>query len=281
MHTPSSLLFATAGIPLCTQPRNTLEGISEVKRLGLGAMELEFVQSINISKEAAPLVKKKAEGEGIILTCHGQYFVNLAAKEKEKVEASKKRIIAAATRLWECGGWSMCFHPAFYLGRDAATVYEIVKKNLQPVLDALDDAGVDVWVRPETTGKPTQFGDLQELCRLCEELDSDKVLPCIDVAHLHARSNGKWNTPSEFRQQLELVEKHLGRRALDNMHVHIAGIAYSEKGERNHLQLDESDFNYKDLCKVWKEFKVKGVVVCESPVMEKDAVMLKRGYGDG
>jgi len=278
MKQPSSLLFATAGIPLCTEPRNTLNGISEVKRLGLDAMELEFVQSINVSKEMAPQVNGIREKEGVTLTCHGQYFVNLAAKEPEKIEASKKRIIAAATRLSECGGWSMCFHPAFYLGRPPESVYGIVKKNYQAVLDALDDAGVDVWVRPETTGKPTQFGDLLELCKLCADMDSDKALPCIDFAHLHARSNGKFNTTEEFRQQLELIEKHLGRKALDNMHIHIAGIEYSEKGERNHLPLAESDMNYKDLCKVWKEFKVKGVVVCESPIMEKDAMMLKKVY---
>ena len=55
------LLFGTAGIPIATMPRETVNGIKTVRELGLDAMELEFVQSINISKEKAPEIKKAAE----------------------------------------------------------------------------------------------------------------------------------------------------------------------------------------------------------------------------
>ena len=54
------LLFGTAGIPISSKGP-TEQGIADVKKLGLGAMELEFVRSINISREKAPLVKKAAE----------------------------------------------------------------------------------------------------------------------------------------------------------------------------------------------------------------------------
>ena len=55
------LLFGTAGIPLSANPRTTSDGIKHVKELGLGCMELEFVHSVNISKEKAPEIKKIAE----------------------------------------------------------------------------------------------------------------------------------------------------------------------------------------------------------------------------
>ena len=51
------LLFGTAGIPLSANPRTTADGITHVKRIGLGAMELEFVHSVNITKEKAPEIK--------------------------------------------------------------------------------------------------------------------------------------------------------------------------------------------------------------------------------
>jgi len=70
----------------------------------------------------------------------------------------------------------------------------------------------------------------------------------------------------------------LGKNALNNVHFHCQGINYSEKGERNHLNLKESDMNYRDLVEVWKEFKLKGIVVCESPNVEKDALLLKETY---
>ena len=65
---------------------------------------------------------------------------------------------------------------------------------------------------------------------------------------------------------------------MENFHAHIAGIEYGEKGEKKHLLLHESDMNYKDLMKAFKQFDVKGVIVCESPIMEDDAVILKEFY---
>ena len=65
---------------------------------------------------------------------------------------------------------------------------------------------------------------------------------------------------------------------MNNIHIHLAGINYNEKGERNHLNLKDSDMNYKDLLKTLKEFHCKGVVVCESPNIEKDAMLLKKTY---
>ncbi len=62
------------------------------------------------------------------------------------------------------------------------------------------------------------------------------------------------------------------------MHIHISGIHYTDKGERHHLPLKESDFNYKDLCKAFKEFKIKGVVISESPIIEADAILMKKTY---
>ena len=68
------------------------------------------------------------------------------------------------------------------------------------------------------------------------------------------------------------------QKALKEMHIHLSGINYGEKGEKNHLELEDSDMNYKDLIKVWKDFKIKGVVVSESPNIEKDALLMKKTY---
>jgi deoxyribonuclease-4 len=62
------------------------------------------------------------------------------------------------------------------------------------------------------------------------------------------------------------------------MHIHISGIEYTDKGEKNHLNLQESDMNWEDLLKVLKEFRVKGVVISESPNIEGDAILMKKKY---
>jgi deoxyribonuclease IV len=271
-----NLRFGTGGIPLSTEDRNTINGIKQIKKLGLGAMELEFVQNVNVSEDLAKEVKKVAKENDVVLTAHGSYYINLNSQEKEKVHASMGRIISAAKRLDECGGYSLIFHGGFYLGEEKETVYTRIKDRFKEVVSEVQDNSIKLWIRPETMGKQTQFGSLKEVCKLSN--DVEQVLPGIDWSHLHALT-GKNNTLQEFRETLEYVEKELGRDALNNMHCHFSGINYGEKGEKNHLEMDESDFNYKDLAKVWKEFKLKGVMISESPNLEKDSLIMKRLCG--
>jgi len=278
MKNPDHLHFGTAGVPirLSGKDRTTEHGIRDVHKLGLDAMELEFVHSVNISKEKAPTIQSVAEKEGVLLTCHGQYFINLNAHEPAKMHASINRILSAARIASLCGAWSMTFHAAYYLGDTSAITSNVVKTNMKNILKTLRDEGHTIWIRPETTGKGSQWGTLPEIIKLSQDIEG--VMPCVDFSHLHARSGGKENTLAEFRAQLTLLEKGLGKMGLTNMHIHTSGINYTDKGERNHLLLDESDMNYKDLTKVWKEFNIKGAVISESPIMEKDALILKMAY---
>ena len=270
------LLFGTAGIPLSSNPRTTSDGISHVRKLGLGAMEMEFVHSVNISKEKAPEIKKIAEENKIVLTCHAPYFINLNSLEKAKVKASIERILNSARILNLCGGYSAAFHAGFYMGQEPKKVYGTIKQNLKEIVSALKKENINIWVRPETTGKETQFGNVDEILQLSQELDN--VMPCVDFAHFHARTNGKFNTYGEFCSILEKIEKALGKKGLENMHIHITGIAYGPKGEKHHLTLKESDLKYTELLKSLKDFKAKGVVVSESPNIEQDALLMKKVF---
>jgi deoxyribonuclease-4 len=269
------LLFGTAGIPLSAKG-TTAEGIKHVRKLGLGAFELEFVRSVNISKEKAPLIKKAAEESKVVLTCHAPYFINLNSSEMGKVEASIGRILSSARISYICGAYSVCFHAGFYMGQDPKKAYDAVKGNLKEISSALKKEGNSIWIRPETTGKETQFGNVDEILQLSQELDN--VMPCVDFAHFHARTNGKYNTYREFASILEAIEKKLGKKGLEEMHIHITGIAYGPKGEKNHLNLNESDLKYHELLKALKDFKAKGVVISESPNIEKDALLMKKTY---
>jgi deoxyribonuclease IV len=273
---PDRLRFGTAGIPISAHGMKTHEGIAAVRNLGLEAMELEFVHSINLNPATAELAEEARRKNDIMMTCHGSYYINLNAVEKEKIGASRGRIIDAAKMARQAGGWSITFHAAYYLKDEQSVVYSRVSEQLKKITESLEEQGNKIWLRPETTGKATQFGDLKEIIALSNE--NEQVLPCVDFAHMHARTGGKNNTTEEFRAMLTMLEKELGRRALDNMHIHMSGIEYTAKGERNHLFLDDSDFNYKDLLKVWKEFKIKGVVICESPNIEVDALIMKKYY---
>jgi len=272
------LLFGTAGIPPISKGITTAEGIASVKNLGLSAMELEFVRSVNISKEKAPEVKESALKNNIVLTCHAPYYINLNSLEKVKLKASIYRILNSARIANLCGAWSVCFHPGFYQKSTKEEAFNRVKQSLKEIVQKLKNEENKIWIRPETTGKESQFGNLDEILKLSKEFDN--VMPCIDFAHFHARTNGKYNSYKEFSEILEKIENKLGKKGLENMHIHITGIAYGEKGEKHHLNLNESDLKYKELLKALKDFKVKGVAISESPNIEKDSLMCQKIYNN-
>src|SRR3989338_9217163 len=271
-----SLLFGTGGIPISTKNPDIHEGIKQVNSLGLEAMELEFVHSVFIKKDNAEKVNETAEKQKVVLTAHASYYINLNSTEKQKIGASKSRIIQAAKIAYLCGGYSVCFHPGYYMKSTNEQAYEMFRKEIKYVMNSLKDENIKIWVRPETTGKVSQIGSFEECLKISKDVEG--VLPCIDFAHLHARTNGKNNTKEEFHEILTKYEKALGKKALENMHIHMSGINYGEKGEKNHLVLKDSDMNYKDLMKTLKEFKCKGVVICESPNLEADALLMKKTY---
>ncbi len=270
------LLFGTAGIPARTKPRKYDKAFEDLTQMNLGCMEVEFVRGVNMNPNTIPIVKEASSEAGIVLTAHGPYYVNLNAKEQEKVEASIIRILDTARTAFAFGGYSITFHAAFYLGEDKEKVSKEVHKNMSEIITTLKSENIDIWVRPELTGKATQWGDLDEIIKLSNEMEM--VLPCIDFAHLHARSVGEWNTYDEFARVFERMGNEIGQHSLDNFHAHIAGIEYGLKGERRHLNLDDSDLNYKDLMKAFKDFNVKGTIICESPNIEEDAMLLKATY---
>ncbi len=272
----NALLFGPAGIPLSANNRSSLEGIKRVKELGLGCMELEFVRGVRMTKSAAMLVGEARKKHSIELTVHGPYYINFNSDDKTKRAASRTRILQTARIGWLCGASSITFHAAYYMGQDPKKVYEVVKQELKEIIKTLKNENNKIWIRPELTGKSTQFGDLNELIMLSQELE--QVMPCVDYAHYHARYNGKYNNYKEFADLLKQIEKELGKQALKEMHIHISGINYGSKGEKNHLNLKNSDMNYQELVKVWKDYKIKGIVISESPNLEGDAILLKQIY---
>lgn len=82
------------------------------------------------------------------------------------------------------------------------------------------------------------------------------MLTCIDFSHLHARTNGRYNTYDEFCVILDETAKALGDRWVKNVHFHISGIEYGLKGEKRHHVLKESDLRYEALLKACPTFGV-------------------------
>ena len=276
MIKPDKLNFLTAGMPMLTDKRGYESAFEILKEMQLDGLEVEFVHGVRMSEQTRSYLNQISKEQGFLLTSHGPFYINLNSKEEEKVEASVQRIIETAQAAHDFGGFSITYHAAFYMGGDKETVYQQVKTQTQKIIESLEKENIDVWIRPETTGKATQWGDYEEIIRLSKEFD--QVLPCIDFSHIHARTGGEYNTYDEFCFIIDRISKELGSKAIENFHAHLAGIEYTAKGEKRHLILEQSDMNYKDLLKALKTFGVKGALVCESPNIETDTKILRDYY---
>ncbi|MBT3363873.1 MAG: TIM barrel protein [Chloroflexi bacterium] len=272
----NGLLFGTAGTPLSTEnPQSTIKGIRRIRELGLDCMEMEFVRGVNMGENTARDVEQVAIENGIKLSAHAPYYINLNASDQQKLHDSRQRILQSARICAVCGASDVVLHAGFYLKNTPEKAYKTIAKQLTQLSDILRAANTNVTLRVEVSGKESQFGSLTEVLTLSTDIDG--IAPCIDFAHQHAKG-GKDNTYDEFVIILKRVEKRLGRHGLDNLHLHVSGVEYTDKGEKKHLNLRQSDFNYVDLLRALKDFDAKGRIICESPNLEEDAVLLKQTY---
>jgi len=274
----NELVFGTVGAPSSTpkKPGGSPGAIARIKELKLGALELAWVQSVSATDATCAAIKTAAEEHDVALSVHAPYFINLNADSKQW-PASRERLMKAARAGFKAGATDIVFHPGTYFGQPPEKVYPVARERLADVVAELRADGNTVTLRPETMGKSAMFGTLEETLQLSRDVEG--VLPCIDFAHLHARrGDGSFNSYTEFTDALKLVEAGLGQRGIRHIHIHMSGIEYGAKGERNHLMLKEADIKYRDLLRALMDISAAGRVLCESPDQEVDAVLMQKAY---
>ncbi len=273
----NKLHFLTAGIPLSTPgKKNIVSGLQRVKELGLDGMELEYVRGITYDPLKMISIRQQASDLDLILSAHAPYYINFNAQEKSKIEKSFHYVMETARALDSAHGYSLVFHAGYYMKQDKQIVYDIIKRHLIDLITILKKESLQIWIRPETMGKPFQFGTVEELVQLSLEI-GHPVLPCFDFSHIHALTAYN-NSYQEWAKILDFMVKELGQSALENMHIHYSGIQYNNNGEIRHLILRISDARYRELLKVLKDYDARGILVCESPNVEGDALLLQKTY---
>ncbi len=264
-------LFRAMGADLSAVP-------ALLREEGLDAFEYQAVrwgQKPQIKQIEAEKLGFQAKAHDVLLSLHGSYYINLAG-EKEILEASKRRLIACVSAAEWMGAYVVVFHPGFYGKAGKVNAFKKCTKALEDVVNALDNMGMrNVKLGPETMGKHFQLGTLDEVLSICAEVE--RTQPVIDWSHLHAREMGKFRTKLDFRGVIEKVEDKLGIKAARSMHTHFTKIEFDEKGERRHRVLDEEKYgpSFEFLAEVISEFDLRPVVICETPLLDIDAVKMK------
>ncbi len=258
------LHFGTVGTPQTSPVSGTVGGIRHARELGLDHLEIAWTQSVRVGDEMCAMIKTAATESHITLSVHAPYFINLNSQTAELMEKSDARLLAAIRRGCLAGAKDIVFHPGSYHNQPPEQVYERAKEKMLEITGIIRAEGLDVTVRPETMGKSAMFGNLDELLQLSKDVPG--VLPCVDWAHLHARrGDGSFNSYDEFAAALTKMRDVLGEDGLKKVHFHLSGIAYTAKGEKEHLPLNEADLRYRDLMQAFVDFGVAGTAAVEAP----------------
>jgi deoxyribonuclease IV len=269
-----SFCFGTVGSPSATPPNpgGTVGGIQYAASIGLNALELAWVNGVRVGETTCAAIKQMGESSGMALSVHAPYYINLNGDD-EKWPRLRKYLTDAAHFGNLAGATDIVFHPGSYFGRPPKDVLKTVLPRLEEVVAEIRAAGNLVTLRPEALGKAAVIGSLSDVLALTQV---EGVVPCMDFAHLHARAgDGSMNTYEEWMRVLEAYHHVLGDAAMKQMHIHLSGIEYGPKREKNHLVMEEADLDFAALFCALRDAGAGGRLMCESPAMEVDALKFR------
>jgi len=269
------VIFGPAGRPIDYKGA-AYKASSYIADLGLLAYEYQAGRGMRIGEASSKILKKDSKKNDILVSLHAPYFINLSAEDDKKLEMSIGTLLNAAQVGDWMGAYRIVFHPGYYSKNDPSDALAIAKGAIATLLEKLQEESLEnVTFAPETTGKRSQLGNIDEIIEMCSNFDNFE--PTIDFAHIHARGRGYIQEKEDYNCIFSKLENNLD---IDRLHCHFTPIEYTKAGERRHHTLEEPDYgpNPKWLLESFIENDWKATIICESPLLDKDALLLKALY---
>jgi len=232
----NKVLFGPAGYP--SEARGSVKRVFHIlTEAGIDALEYAAVHGLRASADKAKVIGSLAKEHGISMSLHAAYYISLASKTPRTRVISKERLIKALKFAPWMNVKRVVFHPGYLGGLSKEEAHTVIRDALRAVWDKVGDQAGGAVLAPEIAGKISAYGSIEQIIRLCQDVDG--CIPTIDWAHLYARSQGEVNDKQSYLKVLNQFENELGELFVDNMHFHISGITFTEKGEASHRPLGQ------------------------------------------
>lgn len=259
-------------------------------------IELQNTYGVKMKPEQARLYKDLAEYYGIGVSLHGPYYISLASNNADVLKRSRERVLQCIQLAEEIHANRIIFHPGYGPGKTEEErrtgIHQIIRE-----LNALkNDIPKGIYLYPETAGKTSQLGSLEEILEICESVDFAR--PCLDLAHIHGFERGCLWTADAIANVFELVKSIFGSDYLENVHIHMYPVDFDNNGEKKHKAFSDRIENVQlsleaeavrdryyprpeDFVSTIKEFNISPVVVCEArDTQDEGARLMKKLYYD-
>lgn len=251
--------------------KSSVQAPEWLAKQGLTAYEYSFGHGVSLQNETAAAIRQQAEKWGIAVSVHAPYYINLSNPDQSKHEASLRYILDSAEKAALLGAKRVVLHVGAAMKLERREVLRTCQAGLAEAQRMLDEAGLgQIILCPETMGKYSQIGDLRETLDFC--LQEERMLPCIDFAHLHALGGGKLNTTEDFAAVLDTIERTIGISRARHMHIHFSTIEFTAAGEKRHHTFAEEKYGprFENLAPLLYARGYDGTVICECKGTQAD-----------
>ena len=260
--------------------KSTVDAPLWLANQGLNIYEYSFGRGINISDAKANEIAQKAVENGVEITVHAPYYINLANPSDEMAEKSYQYIINSALKARAFGGKRIVFHPSTVGKMTREDAVALTQKRMEILAGLIVKNNLDDMIFcPETMGKINQIGTVEEVTEFCKV--ADFFIPTVDFGHINARTQGSLVTQEDYEKLIVHIIENLGFERAKNLHVHFSKIQYSTGGEVRHLTFDDTIYgpDFEPLARAFKKYNMEPYVICESDgTQADDAIEMKRIY---
>ncbi len=247
---------------------------------GLTAFEYQCGRGVHVGAETAQKIGAAAAANGIQMSVHAPYFINLSSEEYERVEKNIAYVLDTARAAAALGAQRMVVHCGGQGKLTRERAMRNTHENVRRILRALDEAHLTgCTVCLETMGKKSVLGSAEEVCELVAA--DDRLLPCIDFGHLNCRTGGGMCTRADVQRLFDRMENTIGIERTRVFHAHFSHIEYNDKGEVRHLTFADTVYG-PDFLPVAQETAARGYAptfICESAgTQAEDAAFMMELY---
>jgi len=263
------IFLGSGGTPISTPDSSTQSGIKQIAKLGLNAMEVEFVRGVKMSAVTAREVGNLASELGVRLSAHAPYYINLLSDDAAIVKASKQRILDSIDRADKMGADTVAVHAAYYGKNTPEEAQNGMKDSVADIVDRMKESGTKVLLGLETMAKGAQWGTLGEILDLHKRWKV--VVPYLDWCHIWARNNGS----IDYAEILDRLHK----AGIKHVNSHFSNSKYNsntKKWQDIHVPMGLSRPKFDELANEVVKRKASITIISESPVLEVDSLRMKR-----
>lgn len=260
--------------------KSTVDAPLWLANQGLNIYEYSFGRGINISDAKANEIAQKAVENGVEITVHAPYYINLANPSDEMAEKSYQYILNSALKARAFGGKRVVFHPSTVGKMTREDAVALTQKRMEILAGLIVKNNLDDMIFcPETMGKINQIGTVEEVTEFCKV--ADFFIPTVDFGHINARTQGSLVTQEDYEKLIVHIIEILGFERAKNLHVHFSKIQYSTGGEVRHLTFADNIYgpDFEPLARAFKKYNMEPYIICESDgTQADDAIEMKRIY---